>query len=97
MKERVLYNLCRIMLDKESTQISLDQLYEDEEIGHYVKNIQIDSPFQQLIFSGIITIVNKGDEITVSFTVEGYFHFTLSKYLYSIDKNEMNLSSLTNA
>lgn len=88
MKERVLYNLCRIMLDKESTQISLDQLYEDEEIGHYVKNIQIDSPFQQLIFSGIITIVNKGDEITVSFTVEGYFHFTLSKYLYSIDKNE---------
>ena len=36
------------MLDKESTQISLDQLYEDEEIGHYVKNIQIDSPFQQL-------------------------------------------------
>ena len=76
------------MLDKESTQISLDQLYEDEEIGHYVKNIQIDSPFQQLIFSGIITIVNKGDEITVSFTVEGYFHFTLSKYLYSIDKNE---------
>ena len=47
------------MLDKESTQISLDQLYEDEEIGHYVKNIQIDSPFQQLIFSGIITIVNK--------------------------------------
>ena len=75
------------MIASESTQIVIDDLYEDPEIGHLVRNIQIDSPFQELIFLGIISVVNKGNELFICFAVEGYFHFALSRYLYTIDND----------
>jgi tetratricopeptide (TPR) repeat protein len=85
MKDKILYKLCALMLASEKTQIVIDDLYEDPEIGHLVRNIQIDSPFQELIFSGIISVVNKGNELLICFAVEGYFHYAMSRYLYTID------------
>jgi tetratricopeptide (TPR) repeat protein len=75
------------MLASEKTQIVIDDLYEDPEISHLVRNIQIDSPFQELIFSGVISVVNKENELYISFSVEGYFHFAMSRYLYNLDTN----------
>lgn len=75
------------MLESEKTQIVIDDLYEDEEISSFIRNIQIDSPFQELIFSGVISVVNKENELYISFSVEGYFHFAMSRYLYSLDPN----------
>ncbi len=73
MKDKILYKLCSLMLASEKTQIVIDDLYEDPEISHLVRNIQIDSPFQELIFSGVISVVNKENELYISFSVEGYF------------------------
>jgi tetratricopeptide (TPR) repeat protein len=52
-----------------------------------VRNIQIDSPFQELIFSGIISVINKENELLIGFAVEGYFHYAMSRYLYTIDQD----------
>ena len=87
MKDKILYKLCSLMLASEKTQIVIDDLYEDPEISHLVRNIQIDSPFQELIFSGVISVVNKENELYISFSVEGYFHFAMSRYLYILDTN----------
>ena len=87
MKDKILYKLCALMLASEKTQIVIDDLYEDPEIGPLVRNIQIDSPFQELIFSGIISVINKENELLIGFAVEGYFHYAMSRYLYTIDQD----------
>ena len=59
----------------------LDDLFEDEEIGAFVRSIQIDSPYQQLIFEGVLTETIKEERIMVTFTVEGYFHYVLGEVI----------------
>lgn len=87
MKDKIIYKICALMIESEKAQIIIDDLYEDEEISPFIRNIQIDSPFQELIFSGVISVVNKENELFISFSVEGYFHFAMSRYLYSLDPN----------
>ena len=77
----LLYRLAELMLDKQQHLLSLDDLFEDEQIGSFVKSIQIDSPYQQLIFEGVITETIKKDQLMVSFTVEGYFHYVLGEVI----------------
>ena len=43
------------MLEKQQHILLLDDLFEDEQIGSFVRNIQIDSPYQQVIFEGVLT------------------------------------------
>ena len=59
MKDKILYKLCALMLASEKTQIVIDDLYEDPEIGPLVRNIHIDSQYQDWIFPGIISFINK--------------------------------------
>ena len=87
MKDKIIYKICALMIESEKAQIIIDDLYEDEEISPFIRNIQIDSPFQELIFSGVISVVNKENELYICFSVEGYFHFAMSRYLYSLDPN----------
>ena len=70
MKDKILYKLCSLMLASEKTQIVIDDLYEDPEISHLVRNIQIDSPFQELIFSGVISVVNKEIPDVTGYSIE---------------------------
>ena len=48
----LLYRLAELMLEKQQHILALDDLFEDEQIGAFVRSIQIDSPYQQLIFEG---------------------------------------------
>jgi hypothetical protein len=50
----LLHRLAELMLDKKQHQLSLDDLSKDEHIGDFVKSIQIDSPYQQLLFEGTL-------------------------------------------
>ena len=77
----LLYRLAELMLDKEQHILSLDDLFEDEQIGSFVKSIQIDSPYQQLVFEGVLTETIKKDQLMVCFTVEGYFHYVLGEVI----------------
>ena len=67
-KETILFRLTEIMFQKQQTFLLLDELYEDEVIGSSIRNIQIDSPFQQLLFEGVLSQSIVGDSISVSFT-----------------------------
>lgn len=80
-KETLLYRLTELMFENQQSFLLLDELYEDVIISPFVRNIQIDSPFQQLVFDGVLSQYNHQNEIVVSFTVEAYFHHLLAKVL----------------
>ncbi|MFY7668781.1 MAG: tetratricopeptide repeat protein, partial [Crocinitomicaceae bacterium] len=80
-KETLLFRLVELMLEKQQTFLLLDELYEDEVISPFVRNIQIDSPYQQLIFEGVLSQFSQDEELIVMVTVEQYFHNLLAKIL----------------
>ncbi|MFN6260066.1 MAG: tetratricopeptide repeat protein [Bacteroidota bacterium] len=85
----LLYRLGELMLQHEQHVLPVDLLFEDEQIGDFVKSIQIDSPYQQMLLEGVLTESVRDEKLNVSFTVEGYFHFVLGEVIYSqIGNNE---------
>ncbi|MDP2385640.1 MAG: tetratricopeptide repeat protein [Bacteroidota bacterium] len=92
-KEQLLFRLAELMLEKEQTSLLIDDLYEDEMISPFIRNIQIDSPFQQLIFEGVLSQHIKDESQYISFTIEAYFQHVLAKVLQS-DKRYTNAESL---
>ena len=77
----LIYRLAELMLEKQQHILPLDDLFEDEQIGAFVRSIEIDSPYQQLIFEGVLTETIKEERVMVTFTVEGYFHFVLGEVI----------------
>ena len=43
------------MLEREQHTLPVDELFVDEQIGGFVRSINIDSPYQQLLFEGVST------------------------------------------
>jgi tetratricopeptide (TPR) repeat protein len=79
----LLYRLAELMLQHEQHLLPVDLLFDDEQIGDFVKSIQIDSPYQQLLLEGVLTESVNAEKLYVSYTVEGYFHFVLGEVLES--------------
>ena len=77
----LIFRLAELMLEKEQHILQLDDLFDDEEVGSFTRSIQIDSPYQQLIFEGVLTETIKNGSVIVTFTVEGYFHYVLGKLI----------------
>jgi len=84
----LLYRLAELMLTHEEHVLPVDMLFDDEQIGEFVKSIQIDSPYQQLLMEGVLTETVKDGMLYVSFTVEGYFHFVLGEVLHVRSNNQ---------
>jgi tetratricopeptide (TPR) repeat protein len=80
----LLYRLAELMLQYEQHILPVDLLFDDEQIGDFVKSIQIDSPYQQMLLDGVLTESVRDEKLNVSFTVEGYFHFVLGEVIYNI-------------
>jgi tetratricopeptide (TPR) repeat protein len=79
----LLYRLAELMLQNEQHIQPVDLLFDDEQIGDFVKSIQIDSPYQQMLLEGVLTESVREEKLYVSFTVEGYFHFVLGEVIYN--------------
>lgn len=77
----LLYRLAELMLEHEQHILPVDLLFDDDQIGDYVKSIQIDSPYQQMLLEGVLTESVRDEKLYVSFTVEGYFHFVLGEVI----------------
>ena len=90
--ELLLLRLVELMFDKQQTFLLLDELYEDEIVGSYIRNIQIDSPYQQLLFEGVLSQFSQGEELVVSITVENYFHHLLGLILQKDDRYQSSES-----
>jgi tetratricopeptide (TPR) repeat protein len=99
----LLYRLAELMLEHEQQLLPVDLLFDDEQIGDFAKSIQIDSPYQQMLFEGVLTESVRDEKLYVSFTVEGYFHYVLGEVIYNrteglgaealkqiIEKNKLN-------
>jgi len=76
-----LVELAGYMISKNSLQVSLDELFDVPQLSDAVKNIQIDSPHQQLIRKGILSQYFQDDSLQLSFTMEASFHYVVSKNL----------------
>ncbi len=79
----LLYRLAELMLEHEQHILPVDFLFDDEQIGDFVKSIQIDSPYQQMLLEGVLTESVREEKLYVSFTVEGYFHYVLGEVIYN--------------
>jgi tetratricopeptide (TPR) repeat protein len=71
------------MLQHEQHMLPVDLLFDDERIGEFVKSIQIDSPYQQMLFDGVLTESVRDEKLFVYFTVEGYFHYVLGEVIHN--------------
>jgi tetratricopeptide (TPR) repeat protein len=78
----LLYHLTERMLEQETHILLVDDLFDDEQVGDYVKSIQIDSPYQQLLLEGVLSESVKDENLYVCFTVEGYFHYVLGEVIH---------------
>ena len=79
----LLYRLAELMLELEQHFLLVDLLFDDNQIGDFVKSIQIDSPYQQMVLEGVLTESVREEKLFVSFTVEGYFHYVLGEVIYN--------------
>lgn len=79
----LLYRLTELMLKYEQHILPVDLLFDDEQIGDFVKSIQIDSPYQQMLLEGVLTESVLDENLYVSFTIEGYFHYVLGEVIYN--------------
>jgi tetratricopeptide (TPR) repeat protein len=91
----LLYRLAELMLEHEQHILPVDLLFDDEKIGDFVKSIQIDSPYQQMLLEGVLTESVKDEKLYVSFTVEGYFHLVLGEVLLHSFTEKPNADLLT--
>jgi tetratricopeptide (TPR) repeat protein len=82
----LLYRLAELMLEQEQHVLPVDLLFDDEKIVDFVKSIQIDSPYQQMLLEGVLTESVRDEKLYVSFTVEGYFHYVLGEVIYNRTK-----------
>ncbi len=90
----LLLRLAELMLQNERTNLLVDALFDDEQIGDEVKSIQIDSPYQQMLLEGVLTETVQAEKLYVSFTVERYFHFVLGNLLFQQAKTESGIFNL---
>ncbi len=79
----LLYRIAELMLEQEQHILPVDLLFDDDQIGDFVKSIQIDSPYQQMLFEGVLTESVRDEKLFVSFTVEGYFHYVLGEVIFN--------------
>lgn len=70
------------MLEHEQHVLPVDLIFDDNHVGDFVKSIQIDSPYQQMLLEGVLTESVLDEKLFVSFTVEGYFHYVLGEVIY---------------
>ncbi|NQV75715.1 MAG: hypothetical protein HQ491_06665 [Bacteroidetes bacterium] len=78
----LLYRIAELMLEHEQHILPVDLLFDDEQVGDFVKSIQIDSPYQQMLLEGVLTESVRDEKLYVSFTVEGYFHYLIGEVIY---------------
>lgn len=84
----LLNRIAELMLKHEQHVLPVDLLFDDDQIGDFVKSIQIDSPYQQMLLEGVMTESVRDEKLYVSYTVEGYFHFVLGSLLYRLSANK---------
>ena len=80
--QSTLFRLAELMLEFEQHVLPVDLLFDDAQIGDFVKSIQIDSPYQKMLLEGVLTESVRDEKLFVSFTVEGYFHFVLGDVIF---------------
>ena len=84
----LLYRLAMRMLEDQQHVLAVDTLFDDDVIGDYVKSVQIDSHYQQMLLEGVLTESVRDEKLFVSFTVEGYFHFVLGDVIFNQSKDK---------
>jgi len=73
--------LALLMANSQENRLPLDALFEDGIIGKHIRNYQIDSPYQQLLNSTMLTQFSIDNRLYVAFTIESVYHYALCQHL----------------
>jgi hypothetical protein len=86
-----LKELALLLIEKNTLQIPLDELYNHPALGLEIQNIQVDSAYQQLLNKGELSCYFKENQLLINFTMEAAFHYVLSHYLNenNFDKDQI--------
>lgn len=84
----LLSRLAERMLEHEQHILPVDILFDDEQIGDFVRSIQIDSPYQQMLLEGVLTETIVEERVHVRFAVEGYFHYILGQLIFTASADQ---------
>ena len=79
--------LAEIMATQKTNRLELDELFNHPNIGYMIRNIQVDSPYQQLINKGILSQYFNGDKLELCFTIEASRYYILSKIFTQLQPN----------
>ena len=70
-----------LVMDSGESKVPLDVLFDDDTLGPEVRNIQVDSAYQQLLRRGVLTQSFAHGEIEVGFTMEAAMFFVLGELI----------------
>jgi hypothetical protein len=68
--QQLIFHIVDLILENEQHFLKIDNLFDDDKIGYFVKSIQIDSSYQQMKLEGILTETVREEQLHVCFTVE---------------------------
>ena len=71
--------LATLLMKTGESKVSLDALFDHDTLSPEVRNIQVDSAYQQLLRSGVLSQSFAGEELEVGFTMEAAWIFVLGE------------------
>jgi hypothetical protein len=77
----VLSAIIREIYQKEENILDVDSLFDHTDLKSIVRPLNIDSPYRRLLAKGILSQYFRQGFLSLTFTVEGIFHYLLSQFL----------------
>lgn len=68
-----------LLMEAGESKVPLDALFDHAALGPEVRNIQVDSAYQQLLRRGVLSQSFAGEELEVGFTMEAAWFFVLGE------------------
>ena len=68
-----------LLMEAGESKVPLDALFDHAALGSEVRNIQVDSAYQQLLRRGVLSQSFAGEELEVGFTMEAAWFFVLGE------------------
>lgn len=74
-------DLIREIYENEETILDVDSLFDHPQLRSTIRQLNIDSPYRRLLAKGVLSQYFREGFLSLTFTVEGTYHYLLSRFL----------------
>jgi tetratricopeptide (TPR) repeat protein len=78
---RFMMDLIREIYEKEENVLDVDSLFDHPQLRSAIRQLNIDSPYRRLLAKGVLSQYFREGFLSLTFTVEGMYHYLLSRFL----------------